>query len=66
MELVVNAAAYTHTGDGTLADLIREMGAETTRAAVVLNGDLVVSARWEETVLNEGDRVEVVVFVGGG
>ena len=36
------------------------------RVAVELNRDIVPRDRWAETTLNEGDRLEVVHFVGGG
>jgi hypothetical protein len=33
---------------------------------VELNGEIVARAVWAESLLNDGDRVEVVHFVGGG
>ena len=36
------------------------------RVAVELNRDIVPARRWAETTLNEGDRLEIVHFVGGG
>ena len=36
------------------------------RVAVELNRDIVPRDRWAETVLNEGDWLEIVHFVGGG
>ena len=36
------------------------------RVAVELNRDIVPRDRWAETELNEGDRLEIVHFVGGG
>ena len=36
------------------------------RVAVELNRDIVPRDRWAETALNEGDRLEIVHFVGGG
>lgn len=38
----------------------------STRIAVELNGEIVPKARWTETVLQDGDVIEVVSFVGGG
>lgn len=50
----------------TLAALIEILGMKPDRVAVELNRDIVSRARWAETPLNEGDRLEVVQFVGGG
>ncbi len=50
----------------TLAALVESLGMKPDRVAVELNRDIVSRARWAETALNEGDRLEVVQFVGGG
>ena len=50
----------------TLAVLIETLGMKADRVAVELNRDIVPRDRWTETTLNEGDRLEVVHFVGGG
>ena len=50
----------------TLAALIETLGMKPDRVAVELNRDIVSRALWPETVLNEGDTLEVVQFVGGG
>ena len=36
------------------------------RVAVELNRDIVQRDRWTETLLKDGDRLEIVHFVGGG
>lgn len=50
----------------TLAALVEILGMKADRVAVELNRDIVPRDRWFETRLNEGDRLEVVHFVGGG
>lgn len=39
---------------------------DTKRIAVEVNGEIVPKSRYENTILNDGDSVEVVSFVGGG
>lgn len=34
--------------------------------AIALNGEVVRAARWDETEINEGDRVEIIRAVAGG
>lgn len=46
--------------------LVQELGLKGDRVAVELNGEIVPRAGWAEAPLREGDRVEVVHFVGGG
>lgn len=50
----------------TLAALVGILGMKADRVAVELNRDIVPRDRWESTELAEGDRLEVVHFVGGG
>jgi len=50
----------------TLAALVEILGMKADRLAIELNRDIVPRDRWAETQLNEGDRLEVVHFVGGG
>ena len=50
----------------TVAGLISLLGMKSDRVAVELNREIVPRDRWSETALNEGDRLELVHFVGGG
>jgi len=50
----------------TLAALVETLGMKADRVAVELNRDIVPRDRWAETQLVEGDKLEVVHFVGGG
>jgi sulfur carrier protein len=50
----------------TLAALVEVLNMKADRVAVELNRDIVPRARWADTLLKEGDRLEVVHFVGGG
>jgi thiamine biosynthesis protein ThiS len=50
----------------TLVALVETLGMKPDRVAVELNHDIVPRDRWAETHLNDGDRLEIVHFVGGG
>lgn len=50
----------------TIAQYLTENGYDTKRVAVELNGDILPKSQYESTVLNDGDCVEIVSFVGGG
>jgi thiamine biosynthesis protein ThiS len=50
----------------TIAALVAQLGMKPDRVAVELNLEIVPRARWEATTLKDGDRLEVVHFVGGG
>ncbi len=49
-----------------LQDLIAELGLKGDRVAVEHNGKIVPRAEWGSTGLADGDRLEIVHFVGGG
>ena len=61
----VNGEALDIAGK-TLAGYLADTNYDPKRIAVERNGDIVPRARYGETVLKEGDSVEVVSFVGGG
>jgi sulfur carrier protein len=50
----------------TLAALVEALAMKPDRVAIELNRDIVPRDRWAETILNDGDKLEVVHFVGGG
>lgn len=50
----------------TIGGLLKELGIENRHIAIELNGRLDDGEELEDTVLHDGDRVEVVRFVGGG
>jgi thiamine biosynthesis protein ThiS len=54
------------TADFTLAALIESLAMKSDRVAVELNRDIVPRDRWPQTHLKDGDRLEIVHFVGGG
>ena len=50
----------------TVAEYLATTSYDPKRIAVERNGNIVPKARYDKTVLNNGDSVEVVSFVGGG
>ena len=50
----------------TLTALVATLGMKPDRVAVELNRNIVPRDRWAETHIKEGDRLEIVHFVGGG
>ena len=50
----------------SVAGLIARMQLAGKRFAIELNGEIVPKSRHAVTTLNDGDKLEVVVAVGGG
>ena len=50
----------------TISEYLATTNFDPKRIAVERNGDIVPKAKYGETILQDGDNVEVVSFVGGG
>ena len=66
MTLEINGESKDFPDGATLAALIEQLGSKPDRVAVELNLEIVPRDKWKETVLRNGDRLEIVHFVGGG
>ena len=50
----------------TIGEYLDTTNYDKRRIAVEKNGDIVPKSMYDEAVINEGDTIEVVSFVGGG
>jgi len=66
MKLQINGEVRDFTPPLSLISLIEQLGMKQDRVAVELNRNIVPLEQWAETPLGEGDRLEIVHFVGGG
>ena len=66
MKLQINGAERRFDSLPSLASLLEQLGMKQDRVAVELNHEIIPRDRWAETSLAEGDRLEIVHFVGGG
>ena len=66
MKLVLNGEQREVPDRISVHDMLEHLELSTRRVAVEINLTLVPRSRHQETILEDGDRVEVVSFVGGG
>lgn len=66
MKLIINGEEKSFDTALTLASLIAQMGMKPDRVAAELNREIVPRSDWPDTQLSDGDRLEIVQFVGGG
>lgn len=67
MKLIINGnATLIDKGCATLADLLGLPEWKNRRVIAELNGCIVRSEEYGSTALADGDRIELVHFVGGG
>jgi thiamine biosynthesis protein ThiS len=66
MNLKINGEDRTFSEINTLGALVNQLGMKPDRVAVELNREIVPRDQWLQTALHDGDRLEIVHFVGGG
>ena len=66
MKLMVNAEQRTVPDGTTVSNLLSQLKIAPERVVVELNLTILKRAQHADTILKEGDCVEIVQFVGGG
>lgn len=66
MQIVVNGETKDLAGGATVLGLLESLGLDPARVAVELDRCIIRQAEWATTPLQEGSRLEIVQFVGGG
>lgn len=66
MEISLNGESRQFPSSITVAALVETLGYAGKRIAVERNGEIVPRGRHAEVTLADGDRLEIVVAVGGG
>ena len=66
MRVVINGREQAVEGSVTVSDLLRRLEIAGPSVAVELNRNILPKTQHENTLLQEGDRLEIVTLVGGG
>jgi sulfur carrier protein len=66
IEIIVNGDARQTPLGARVMDLVKQLEFAPERLAIELNLSILPRAKWAETELRPGDRLEIVHFVGGG
>ena len=66
MEIRVNGESRVTRSDATVADLLNELDIRSERVAVELNLEILDRSEFGQRRLTDGDRVEILSFIGGG
>jgi thiamine biosynthesis protein ThiS len=62
----VNGEPRSAQAGTSVADLLRELGLDGGRVAIERNLEILPRPQWVQTLVEPGDRFEIVQFVGGG
>ena len=50
----------------SVAELIHELALDPRQVAIECNGEIIARSHYNEQPITDGDRIEVVAFIGGG
>jgi thiamine biosynthesis protein ThiS len=66
LTVIVNGNQIVIAEGSGIHELIKSLDLNAERVAVEVNRKIIRRANWDSTTISEGDRVEIVHFVGGG
>ena len=66
MTITLNGDRFDIARPLTVTELLAELNIDARRVAVEHNLVIVKRAAFDQTIVRDGDRVEIVNFVGGG
>ena len=66
MQIILNGTEKNFQDQISIATLIRELGLDKRKIAVERNREIVPRTAFNSDSLCEGDKIEIVHFIGGG
>ena len=66
MQLTLNGETRAFSGVADVAGLVTALGLDTRKVAVERNLEIVPRSAYQKTPVADGDRIEIVHFIGGG
>ncbi len=65
-KIQLNGSSYEIKAETNLNQLLNKLKIQTTKVAIEVNGAIVEKNKYPKVILNKGDKVEIVHFIGGG
>jgi len=65
-KIQLNGSPYEINIETNLNQLLNKLKIQKTKIAIELNGVIVEKNKYPKVILNKGDKVEIVHFIGGG
>lgn len=66
LRVQINGEVHSFSAGTTVLAMLGRLNLEPKLLVIEYNGDILHRQFWQETVLGEGDRFELVTVVGGG
>ena len=65
-KIQLNGNFYEINNETNLNQLLNKLKIQKTKVAIEVNGVIVEKNKYPKVILNKGDKVEIVHFIGGG
>ena len=65
-KIQLNGDPYKINNGTNLNELLNKLKIKKNKVAIELNGEIVEKNKYQSLILNKGDKVEIVKFIGGG
>ena len=65
-KIQLNGAPYEINYGTNLNELLNKLKIQKNKVAIEVNGEIVEKNKYQNLILNKGDKVEIVNFIGGG
>ena len=66
MQCKINAVLSEIAPNQTVGEMLREKGISAQTVVIEYNGEILKRENFDEKVINDGDNIEILSFVGGG
>jgi len=65
-KIQLNGDPYEINNGTNLNELLNKLKIQKNKVAIEVNGEIVEKNKYPNLILNKGDKVEIVKFIGGG
>jgi thiamine biosynthesis protein ThiS len=65
-KIQLNGDSYEINYGTNLNDLLNKLKIRKSKVAIEVNGEIIEKNKYPNLILNKGDKVEIVQFIGGG
>ena len=65
-KIQLNGDPYEINYGTNLNELLNKLKIQKNKVAIEVNGEIVEKNKYQNLILNKGDKVEIVNFIGGG
>ena len=65
-KIQLNGDPYEINNGTNLNELLNKLKIQKNKVAIEVNGEIVEKNKYTKLILNKGDKVEIVQFIGGG